>query len=133
AEEVIQFPKNRSGVWIYLAVEGGFEGERWLGSASVYQRGRLGQGFVSGEVLSKTSEARYELPRGVAGRAVIASERRDYASPPPLRIWPGPQLNLFTEADRALFFGSPWTVTSQSDRVGYRLVGPTLKPSSVQI
>src|SRR5439155_13119453 len=71
ADEVIQFPKNRSGVWIYIAVEGGFEGERLLGSASVYQRARLGRGFVSGEVLSKISGARYELPRGVAGRSVI--------------------------------------------------------------
>jgi biotin-dependent carboxylase-like uncharacterized protein len=131
--EVIEFPKNRSGVWTYIAVEGGFAGERLLGSASVHPRSGLGKAFGSGDILKKIPDVQYQLPVGVAGRAVAADERRDYESPPLLRVWPGPQMSFFTEADRALFFGSAWTVTSQSDRVGYRLAGPALKPDSAQI
>ena len=133
AGDAIHFPQNRSGVWTYLAVAGGFGGERWLGSASVYPRGRLGRAFARDDIVKKISAEHHQLPRGVAGRVVAASEQRNYGSPPPLRVWPGPQMNFLTEADRALFFGSEWTVTSQSDRVGYRLFGPTLKPNATQI
>jgi len=132
-DEVLQFPANRSGVWVYLAVEGGFEGPRWLGSASVYARGRLGQPSASGNVLCRATNARFELPRGVAGRVVDWHERRNYESPPPLRVWRAPQWDLFSETDRDFFFAQEWTVSSQSDRVGYRLAGRPLKPSAAQI
>ena len=35
--------------------------------------------------------------------------------------------------DRQLFFGEPWTVTSQSDRVGYRLSGTPLTSKLPQL
>jgi biotin-dependent carboxylase-like uncharacterized protein len=133
AGDKLQFPKNCWGVWIYIAVEGGFVGDNILGSASVYPRGRLGTALSPGDIIKKISDAHYALPPGIAGRVVAPDERRDYDSPPPLRVWPGPQMNAFAETDRLLFFGSEWTVASQSDRVGYRLSGPTLKVSSPQI
>jgi antagonist of KipI len=43
-----------------------------------------------------------------------------------LRVWRGPQWDEFTEADRTFFFNRAWTVSSQSDRVGYRLTGEPL-------
>ena len=132
-DDVLQFPANRSGVWVYLAVESGFEGPRWLGSASVYARGRLGQPSASGNVLCRATNARFELPRGVAGRVVDWHERRNYESPPPLRVWRAPQWDLFSETDRELFFAQEWAISSQSDRVGYRLAGRPLKPSAAQI
>ena len=122
-DDVLEFPASRSGVWIYLAVEGGFEGPRWLGSASVYKRGRLGQAAASGSVLCRATSARFELPRGVAGRVVDWHERRNYESPPPFRVWRAPQWDLFSETDRELFFAQEWAVSPQSDRVGYRLTG----------
>jgi biotin-dependent carboxylase-like uncharacterized protein len=129
-DDVLQFPASRSGVWIYLAVESGFEGLRWLGSASVYARGRLGQPAASGGILCRTTGACFELPRGVAGRVVDWHERRNYASPPPLRVWRGPQWDVFSETDRECFFAQEWAVSSQSDRVGYRLTGRPLNPST---
>ena len=131
--EVLQFPASRTGVWIYLAAEGGFESPRWLGSASVYARGRLGQPAASGSVLCRTSNTRFELPSGVAGRVVDWHERRNYDSPPPLRVWRAPQWDSFSETDRELFFAQEWAVSAQSDRVGYRLTGRPLKPSATQI
>jgi len=127
-DDVLQFPASRSGVWVYLAVESGFEGPRWLGSASVYARGRLGQPAASGSVLCRATNTCFELPRGVAGRVVDWHERRDYDSPPPLRVQRAPQWDLFSEADRELFFSQEWAVSSQSDRIGYRLTGRPLKP-----
>jgi biotin-dependent carboxylase-like uncharacterized protein len=131
--EVIQFPQNQSGLWTYLAVEGGFDGVRLLGSASVYPRGCLGRSLTGGEVLRRAPGAPFQLPPGVAGRAAPWDECRNYDTPPPVRVWPGPQWDNFNETDRELFFTAEWRVTAQSDRVGYRLTGPPLKPHPAQI
>jgi biotin-dependent carboxylase-like uncharacterized protein len=131
--DLLEFPLNRMGVWIYLAVEGGFESQRLLGSASVYARGRLGRPFVRGDVLLRLPGGHFELPRGVAGRAVDWHERRNYESPPLLRIRRGPQWEFFSAADHELFLKQEWTVSSQSDRVGYRLSGKPLKPRETQL
>jgi len=128
AGEIIEFSRNRSGVWIYMAVEGGFAGERLLGSASVYPRGRIGKPLTKGDVLCRTAGHEFHLPAKSAGRGVHWEERRDYRIPPVLRVWPGPQWETFSEEDRARFFEQEWTVTAQSDRMGYRLDGEALKP-----
>jgi biotin-dependent carboxylase-like uncharacterized protein len=129
----IHFPSNQSGVWTYLAVEGGFSASRLLGSASAYPRGGLGRPLAKGEILSRLAGDRFHLPTGVAGRAVDWHEIRHYDAPPSVRVWRGPQWDSFSETDRQLFFETDWTVSSQSDRVGYRLTGKPLKPSSDQI
>lgn len=133
AGEVMEFRRNRSGVWIYIAVEGGFEGRRFLGSASVYPRGNLGRPFARGDLVRRNSESEFQLPPTVAGRLVAPDERRDYDSPPLLRVWPAPQAERFSAGDRDLFFSREWTVTSQSDRAGYRLAGSPLKSRLPQI
>src|SRR5437867_3290876 len=68
--EMIEFPTSHSGVWIYLAVEGGFAGTRLLGSVSVYGRGQLGRPFFRGDLLCRSASADFELPSGVAGLVV---------------------------------------------------------------
>ena len=50
------------------------------------------------------------------------SEIRNYSAPPTLRVWPGPQRDLFSDA----FLAYEWIVTTQSNRVGYRLAGDPL-------
>jgi antagonist of KipI len=42
-------------------------------------------------------------------------------------------LDLFADRDRERFFNEPWTVSPQSDRVGYRLVGAPLASTPAQI
>ena len=135
--DLIQFPRNRSGTWIYLAVEGGFEGRRWLGSASVFSRAQSGNAFGGAlgpkDILRRESGRHFELPPSVAGRMADWHERRNYDAPPPLRVWRAPQWELFSAVDRELFFRQDWTVTSRSDRAGYRLQGEPLKPPADQI
>ena len=50
------------------------------------------------------------------------SHIRNYAAPPPICLWPGPQSDMFSNT----FFREEWTVTPQSNRVGYRLAGEPL-------
>ena len=125
--EVIEFPRGRSGVWTYVAVAGGFAAPRWLGSASAYPRGGLGAIFRTGDELFRSISSDFQMPRGVTGRSVPVSERRDYNLPHALRIWRAPQWDDFDRVARAAFFSQEWRVTSQCDRVGYRLSGDALR------
>ena len=131
--DTIHIARLHSGLWSYIAVEGGFEGRQKLGSVSVYARGRLGSSFAAADVVYRVSHGGFQLPAGVAGRVLAWGERRNYDSPPALRVWLGPQCDLFSEAEREKFFSEPWIVTSQSDRVGYRLSGVQLKSTTAQI
>jgi 5-oxoprolinase (ATP-hydrolysing) subunit C len=133
AGEVIELRGNRSGVWTYLAVECGFEGRQWLGSVSAYARGGLGKHFGRGDRLCRNSGAEFQLPAGVAGRILHWEQQRDYLDIPPVKVWPGPQWELFSDADRCLFFGAEWTVAPRSDRIGYRLNGPALSSFTDQL
>jgi len=56
-------------------------------------------------------------------------EIRDYNSPPALRVWNGPQREMFSDA----FFEQEWTVTTQCNRVGYRLMGEPLEFTPCEI
>lgn len=131
--ETIRLSHAPNGVWSYIAVEGGFDAPQLLGSASVYARGGLGQPLKHGDLLRRTKGREFHLPEHVAGRIAPWNEQRNYAAPPVLRVWRGPQWDAFNEAERKHFFDRPWTVSPQSDRVGYRLSGEPLEPRHEQI
>ena len=46
---------------------------------------------------------------------------------PTIRVMKGLQYQLFTKKSQEAFFTKPFTVTTQSDRMGYRLQGPHLE------
>jgi len=125
AGELLEIGELETGLWTYIAVKGGFESGMRLGSASVYPRAGFGELLREGDVL-RAQKAEFALPRGVSARLAPWAEQRDYSRPPTLRVWQGPQWNLFSEAQRNRFFAQSWTVSPQSDRVGYRLSGEAL-------
>ena len=57
------------------------------------------------------------------------NEIREHSAPPPFRVWPGPQREIFSDA----FFEQEWTVTTQSNRVGYRLLGEPLNSPTQEL
>jgi biotin-dependent carboxylase-like uncharacterized protein len=122
----IVFPVNQSGVWTYVALAGGVAGPRWFGSASVCPRAQIGKALAVGDQMQNASESTMELPGSVSSRVAAWEERRDYRKIPELRVWPGPQADWFDAATTESFFAQPWTVSSQSDRTGYRLGGDAM-------
>lgn len=123
--EALTFSNPTSGLWTYVAVEGGFEAEQVMGSASMYPRGGIGGHLKAGDVLSACD---LEFPSGLDSGWVYWAERREYNSPPLIRVWPGPQWDKFDDMERAGFFHADWEVSSRSDRVGYRLEGARMNP-----
>ncbi len=133
AGAVLSFPVNRSGLWAYLAVPGGFDVGRWFGSASVDARNGLGTPLRSGSQLeAATSGASYGFDR--VGRRVLALDlQRDFLSAPLFELLPGPQFGLFSPEAREQLVSAKWTVSARSDRTGFRLEGPQLAvPESIK-
>ncbi len=118
--ETLKLGAARDGVFSYLAIEGGIEGEPIFGSLSVNVRSGLGSPFP------RALRNGDELQVGAAQPA--PHERQiDVPSWPkePIRLVMGPQDDEFGDA-RDEFLKSEWVISATSDRMGYRLEGPKI-------
>jgi antagonist of KipI len=116
---------RRSGARAYVAIAGGFEGERWLGSRSTSLM--TGRGGMRGRALAAGDELSVAVVRAapVGPRRLEAALRPDY-SRHVLEVMPGPHARrLDAESKRALF-AETFAVGVDSNRMGYRLEGPSL-------
>ena len=115
-------PHPQRGVWSYLAVEGGWSSDEWLGSRSVWPAAGMGRLLASNDILHRDTDDSLDLPRSVAARYMTGFEPRpmDTAG---IRVWRGPQWTWFSEAARKDFFLTSWKISSHSNRAGYRLEG----------
>jgi biotin-dependent carboxylase-like uncharacterized protein len=125
--ERLAFPLNRTGLWTYVAIEGGIEAPRVLGSASTYARAGFGLAPVEGTEI-EAADGVIPRPRGLSRSWVALEERRDYDEPPFIRIWRGPQWSWFEEEEWDVFLGAEWRVSTRSDRTGFRLEGARVNP-----
>lgn len=148
AGTILHFLPNPDGCRAYLAVAGGFAIPKVLGSASTYLRagigGVQGRAVQRGDVLpvgnpSLSAERRAHrlaqelirqplaavaMPPWFASLTILPYHRRSS-----LHAIPGPQFDHFTEEAKAAFYQQGFRVDAQSDRMGYRLNGPSLRLS----
>lgn len=122
--ETLEIGRAVRGVFMYLAIGGGFDIAPVLASRSLYARagvgGLNGRGLQPGDVLSTRGQ-----PAATAGRLVAAAIEIDVA--PVLRVLPGPEAGLFSPDAVAALLSSPFAVTDLCDRMAYRLAGPPLQ------
>lgn len=117
----LEFAAAASGARAYLCVAGGIDVPLVLGSRSTDLHTAMG-GFQGrmirrGDVLNILPS----LPR-----KHMASRTAQPLSAGPIRVMAGPEFEEFDPQSRKAFFESRWRVTPQSNRMGYRLEGPTL-------
>jgi antagonist of KipI len=127
--------ERASGGRAYLAVRGGWKAREWLGSLSthtgIHAGGFDGRPLQKGDVLeiSETFEATYEskvLPWGISRGELDAV----YLPSHEIRCLSGPEATILSNASRETFFMSTFTIGRQSNRMGYRLEGPPLRPET---
>jgi biotin-dependent carboxylase-like uncharacterized protein len=110
-------------VWGYLAVAGGFDLPRQLGSLATHCRsgvgGLGGRPIHAGDVLPLVSE----WVRAEPERALLQPPLPHEAL---LRVMLGPQDDYFAPSAVDTFLSVEYKVTHQIDRLGYRLEGPSL-------
>ena len=111
------------GLRAYLAIAGGFDAPKYLGSSGTFILGKFG-GFT-GRVL----RAGDVLPLGVltsrAGKGAVPQPPK-YSHSWEIAVLYGPHgaPDFFTPADIETFFSTAWKVHHNSDRTGVRLIGP---------
>ena len=136
AGEKLQFGRRSSGSRAYLAVQGGFAVEPVLGSASTYARagfgGHHGRALQKGDRLLLNRRDPAPAVRAAASRAAEAALLAAMADPGPIRVLPGREWNRFTAASQACWLDEAWRISTQSERMGYRLEGPTLALSETR-
>ncbi|TMD08590.1 MAG: biotin-dependent carboxyltransferase family protein [Chloroflexi bacterium] len=128
AGERLAFAGRRAGARCYIAVAGGFGGDRWLGSLSTYQlvgRGGLGgRPLKAGDLLQPAAAPPHPQ---VAGRHLAEPLRPAYASAPRLAAVRGPHFDRLSRPARTVLWKTEFEVGKDSDRMGYRLEGQTLE------
>ena len=143
---VLDFGKPAAGCRVYVAVAGGIDVAEVMGSRSTYTKARIGG--LDGRCLEEGDR----LPAGApsahakqwAEKALSGADGRKfsaadwsvsddliprYRNEAEIRMMKGPQHHWFSEKSRNAFFGGTFTVSSESDRMGYRLKGDTLRLS----
>jgi urea carboxylase len=124
AEDVLEFKKVLgNGNRTYLAIDGGFDVAKYLGSASTFTLGEFGghsgRALKAGDVLdyTKSSKTEFEEPIDVP---TLTNEWE-------IGVVYGPHgaPDFFANEDIKEFFESSWEVHFNSSRTGVRLIGPT--------
>ncbi|GKV54948.1 KipI antagonist [Sporosarcina sp. NCCP-2222] len=130
-----------AGCRVYLAVAGGFEVPNVMGSYATYLK--AGIGGCEGRVLKKGDRLPIKARKGQAEQifsrlvcdkyciqstdwTITSNVRPALADQYEIRVIKGRQYSLFSEESRRLFETEGFAVSSQSDRMGYRLAGPSL-------
>ncbi|WP_132766705.1 biotin-dependent carboxyltransferase family protein [Tepidibacillus fermentans] len=111
----------------YLAIRGGIHGEVFLNSKSTYLRGRfggLGRLLKNRDILLGRTDVKSDhlLKRSLAKELIPTYSKHLTA-----RVVITPQANYFTKESIRRFFSTVYTVSRQSDRMGYRLDGEPLE------
>ena len=131
---ILQFNQFQNGARVYLAVKDGFEINDWLNSCSTHLKAGVGgfngrslrkddQLFFKSENLfsSLLAEKEFIVLPWKADAKWNENEREE------LLVLPGYEWQYLTEESQKNFVKKPFGITNQSDRMGYRLNGPSLK------
>lgn len=120
---------GKGGMRAYLSIKGGLKIDEVLGSKSTSVReklgGHLGRALKNGDCLSYVSSNAYLKQRRVPDEItnLIYKQRA-------VRFIYSAEMERFTEEGVKIFETETYSVTNHSNRMGYRLEGPTIETKS---
>ncbi|TPE70935.1 biotin-dependent carboxyltransferase family protein [Halalkalibacterium halodurans] len=140
---VLSFGRCKTGCRSYLAIGGGIDVPKVMNSRSTYLRAKIGgfqgRALVEGDELicgappEQTERLVKTCQKGIVHSfattkwSVVSSQRSRDGAEKVVRVTVGSHYEQFSEASQHKFFSETFQVTSKSDRMGYRLKGPTLE------
>lgn len=115
--DIIRFGKPKNGLRAYLTVTGGYDRPKVMESKSDFAKAGIGEALHKGELIQRgIGES-----DGKPGVGLLDSQIPEYEKEVELRIVPGPHNDFFTEDSYKTFFSEEYVVSTQVDRMGYRL------------
>lgn len=131
AISTLVFKRKTWGQRCYLAVQGGWSLEMVMGSYSTHVK--AGFGGFEGRALRKGDlipEFQWDSPSGEFSKIMVPkwfAGLADWYNTDIVRVLKGPEWNRLTEEAMHLLTNSTFTISRQSDRMGYQLQGLKLK------
>ena len=131
ANSLLKLKKTSAGAWAYLAVNGGWNADTWLGSTttnlSAVAGGYHGRPLQKNDVVEWIDggiqiEETKVLPWGIS----INELNQIYSPANEIRCIPSVETEMLTLQSDEKFISEGFSVSSQSNRMGYRLQGPAL-------
>jgi biotin-dependent carboxylase-like uncharacterized protein len=123
----LSFGFPRTGARTYVAISGGIDTPFVIGSRATDMR--LALGGIKGLPLKAGDRIKLgqeSLPKKIPLK--LKKEYRPvYTNTWDIAVVRGPYDDFLADADIQLFLGAPWKVTGKSDRLGYRLAGPSFE------
>lgn len=134
AQSTLSFKKHMWGARCYLAIQGGFDVNNWLNSYSTNTKikagGFAGRALQKNDVLHCRCEQFFlnDLPeKTFIITAVRVNAFSLYTKSEKIRCVQGKQFELLTGISKKDFLEKDFSITVQSDRMGYRLSGEILQ------
>ena len=125
---VLAFGPPKDGMRAYLAVAGGIDVPVVMGSRSTYLKGAFGgyegRALRAGDTVHSLDPGNREF---VKRRLSPGIPIPAYGHSHDLRVVMGPQDSAFTADAASTFLSSAYTISMDSDRMGYRMDGPPLE------
>ncbi|MHA6494436.1 5-oxoprolinase subunit C family protein [Pseudomonas borbori] len=121
----LRFAQPRLGARAYLAAPGGFDAPPVLGSCSSMTRETLGGLDGTGKALAAGDQLNWCADIRVQ-RSMATSLIPRFSPAPCLELIMGAQLGDFSGQSLFDVFNSNWKIDSRADRMGMRLLGPSL-------
>jgi antagonist of KipI len=121
--DVLSFGSVRGGCRAYLSVRGGVDVPVVLGSRSTFVRGGFGgmsgRALRNGDVISRLDAVPLRIEYSLSEKLLPR-----FSDCVEARVVLGPQEDMFTEEGVSMFLSGLFRITSDADRMGYRLDGP---------
>lgn len=121
----LTFAGALSGVRSYIAFSRGLDVPEIMGSKSTFVRGNLG-GFEGRKLANGDIIPLGKRKLAQKGSYLSINKRPIYEKDNKIRVVLGPQDDHFTDEALDIFLNSSFTITSEADRMGYRLDGPKI-------
>lgn len=134
---VLSFGKQIKGARTYFAVKGGWKADQWLHSYSTHLTVKAGG--QAGRALGRTDRL---FPRQIQPYGLLNKETMFEALPwqaavsalyneESLRMIQGYEFETLTPAAKETMLNSAFTISRESNRMGYRLHGPSLSTTLI--
>lgn len=118
-QSIISFGKLVKGCRAYLAIGGQWKINKWLGSgsAAVFS----GKELVPGGMLQKNQQIEIDTHPFILTKKIAINQHNCADGQAIIRVLPGPEFHLFSREIIGQFFSTTFTISNDSNRMGYRL------------
>lgn len=134
AGDILNIKTMSLGARCYLAVSGGIDVPMVLGSRSTQFRGEFGglhgRPLLVGDILPRAASTAAIGEFGIEPAGITLARPNAAADETIVRVIVAGEYEAFDATAQDLFWSSSWKITPQSNRYGYRLQGPAVKPQA---